>query len=188
MTTIAVITKQAEALAVARAQLAFEVGTVHAAILQIKRDQMPGLKKAAANAKDAEAALLAEIQANPALFADPRSYTAYGIKFGMRKGSGKMSWEDDETVIKLIRKHLEDQADILIRTKESIVSAALDQLDVKQLKQIGVTVESTGDVPFAKDETSDIDQVLKALVKIDADEDKRQQKIDARAAKKAGKK
>ena len=188
MTTIAEITKRAEALSTARAQLALAVGIVHDAIRQLQREKMPELKKAAAKAKDTEAALLADIKANPTLFADPRSYTVYGIKFGMRKGSGKMHWEDDETVVKLIRKHLEDQADILIKTEETPVSAALNQLDVKQLKMIGVTVESTGDVAFAKDETSDIDAVLKALVKIDADEDKREQKLAARAAKKAGKK
>lgn len=188
MTTIAEITKRAEALSAARAQLAFAVGIVHDAIRQLQRDKMPELKKAAAKAKDAAAALLADIKANPTLFADPRSYTVYGIKFGMRKGSGTMQWEDDETVVKLIRKHLEDQADILIHVEESPVKAALNQLDVKQLKMIGVTVESTGDVAFAKDETSDIDQVLKALVKIDADEEKREQKLAARAAKKAGKK
>ena len=188
MATIADITTKAQALSLARGQLMFAVGLVHDAIRTIQREKMPGLKKAAAKAKDAEAALLEEIRANPALFADPRSYTVGGIKFGVRKGSGKMTWEDDATVIKLIRKHLPEQADILIRTEETPVSAALNQLDVKQLKTIGVTVEDTGDVPFAKDETSDIDQVLKALVKIDADEEKREQKLAARAAKKAGKK
>jgi hypothetical protein len=188
MTSIADITKRADALSVARTKLAWAVATIHDVIRQVQREKMPGLKKAAAEAKDAEAALLAEIRANPALFSDPRSYTVGGIKFGMRKGSGKMHWEDDETVVKLIRKHLPDQADILIRVEESPVSAALDQLDVKQLKAIGVTVEDAGDVPFAKDETSDIDQVLKALVKIDADEEKREQKLAAKAAKKAGKK
>ncbi len=188
MASIADITKKAEALSTARGQLSFAVGLIHDAIRQIQRDKMPELKKAAARAKDAEAALLEEVRANPALFADPRSYTVHGIKFGMRKGTGKMHWEDDETVIKLIRKHLPEQADILIRVEESPVSAALDQLDAKALKSIGVTVEDSGDVPFAKDETSDVDQVLKALVKIDADEEKREQKWAAKAAKKAGKK
>ncbi len=188
MATIAELTKKAETLALARGHLMWAVGLVHDAIRTIQREKMPDLKKAAAKAKDAEAALLAEIKANPTLFADPRSYTVQGIKFGLRKGIGKMNWEDDDTVVKLIRKHLPEMADILIRTEEAPVAAALDQLDVKELKAIGVTVEDAGDVAFAKDETSDIDQVLKALVKIDADEEKREQKLAARAAKKAGKK
>ena len=188
MATIADITKKAEDLAHARSKLTLAVGIMHDAIRQMQRERIPGLKKAAANAKDAEAALLADIKANPTLFADPRSYTVYGIKFGMRKGSGKMQWEDDETVVKLIHKHMEDMADILIKTEETPVRAALEQLDAKKLKAIGVTVEDTCDVAFAKDEVSDIDAILKALVKTDAAEEKREQKAAAKAAKKAGKK
>ena len=89
----------------------------------------------------------------------------HGLKLGYQKGKGKIEWEDDDQVVKLIRRHFPDQFDVLIKTAERPIKDALASLTAAELRKIGVTVEETGDVVFVKDSTGNVDKLVKALLK-----------------------
>jgi hypothetical protein len=115
---------------------------------------------------DKQAALSKLIELAPGLFEKPRTHTFMGIKVGLRKGSGGIDWEDDAKVVALIRKNFKkDQADLLIKTTEKPIAKALQDLDVSELKKIGCTVESTGDVVVIKPVDGEVDKLVNALLK-----------------------
>lgn len=131
----------------------------------LERKHFGRLKRLAVQTKEAEAAVKAAIAQAPELFERPRSIVLHGVKLGYRKASGKIDWEDDDQVVKLIRKHFPEQVDLLIRTIEKPVKDTLAQLSAAELKRVAVTVEDTGDVPFVKPIDSEVEKALKALMK-----------------------
>lgn len=159
------IDKAAKALRAARDTLTDRASTLNEELEAAKRRAMRGLRASVAQVAQAQADLLAAIAEAPQLFVRPRSVVLHGVKLGYQKGKGKIDWEDDAKVVKLIRKHFSDQFDVLVKTSEEPIKAALGNLSVDELKRIGVTVESTGDVAFAKDTTAAVDKLVKALLK-----------------------
>lgn len=167
MATLNEVDTQTKAYSAARGELAEAVGTLQDAIQSLTRKHLPVIKRRVQAAKDAEAALRATIEGNPALFVKPRTLTLHGIKVGYRKANGRIEWEDADQVVKLIKRHFADQADVLIATKEKPAKEALEQLSAADLKKLGITVEETGDVVVIKDTASDVDKLVKALLKED---------------------
>ena len=160
----------AKKLRAERDTLTERVTFLNDAIETAKRVSMRGVRNSVAAVTQAHADLLAAIGQAPTLFDKPRSMVLHGIKFGFQKGTGKLDWEDDEQVARLVRKHFAEQFDVLVKTTEKPVKSALAGLTVAELKRIGVTVESTGDVVFAKDTTAEVDKLVKALLKGAEDE------------------
>jgi len=165
MATIEVIQKKTQQYADARLALADVVRALHDQMELAKRDLLPQIKKAVAKTLDLESDLLAQIKQSPELFEKPKSLSFNGIKIGFQKGKGKLLFDDADLVIKLIKRHFPKQADVLINTTEKPVKDALSQLTVAELKTLSITVEGTGDVAFIKDTTSDVDKLVKALLK-----------------------
>lgn len=161
----------AKALRHERDVLTERATTLHEELQAATRRKLPGLRNAVAAVADAQATLQAAIEQAPHLFERPRTMVLHGLKLGYRKGTGKIEWDDDEQLIKLIRRHFPDQFDVLCKTTEKPVKDALSQLTVAELKKIGITVENTGDVVFVKDATTGVDKLIKALLKGVADED-----------------
>lgn len=137
---------------------------------EVERRHFARLRRLVVQTREVEAALLAAIEQCPHEFVKPRSVIFHGIKLGFRKSTGRLGIDDEKQTLKLIKKHLPDQVDILIETKECPVKSALQQLDVAMLRKLGCTVESTGDVAFAKPIDSEVEKALKALVKSLPDE------------------
>jgi len=117
---------------------------------ELERKYAPRIRKLTVKFNEASEALGAAVAASPELFVKPRSVILHGISAGFRKGKGSMDWDDDDTVCRLIRKHFPDQAELLIKTVETPVKSAMNELPTADLKKIGVQVEDTGDVPFVK--------------------------------------
>jgi len=156
---------RAKALAEAREYLGAIVGDLETSIEALKRDRMRDLKAAVRAWSEQHDKMKALIEAHPELFAKPKSVVMHGIRLGYRKGTGGLEFDDDEQVVKLIRKHFPEQFDVLVKTKETPVKDALSQLTVTELKKIGVTVEATGDVVFIKPTDGAVDKLVKALMK-----------------------
>lgn len=165
MATIEMIQKKTQQYADARLLLADVVRALHDQMEVSKRDLLPQIKKAVAKARDLEADLLAQIEESADLFVKPKSLSFHGIKIGYQKGKGKLDFDDADLVVRLIKKHFSEQADILIKTTEKPIKDALSQLTAAELKKLSITVEETGDVPFIRDTTSDVDKLVKALLK-----------------------
>lgn len=138
---------------------------MHTEIERIKGIYLRGIKNSVAATAQAQAELLAAIAEAPSLFDKPRSMVLHGIKFGFKKGTGSLDWDDDAQVTKLVRKHFPEQFDVLIKTTEKPIKGALGNLTAAELKRIAVTVEDTGEVVFAKDTTAEVDKLVKALLK-----------------------
>jgi hypothetical protein len=159
------IETKALALRRARDTLTERAQSLHEQLMSAQRKAMRGLRTAVASVTEAEAELKAAVQQAPQLFERPRSVVMHGVKLGYQKGKGKIEWEDDARVVKLIRKHFNDQFDVLVKTTEKPTAAALATLSVDDLKRLGITVEGTGDVVFVKDTTAGVDKLVKALLK-----------------------
>lgn len=89
----------------------------------------------------------------------------HGIKVGFQKEKGKIEWDDVDQVVKLIKKHFPEQADVLIATSEKPVKDALNNLSAAELKKIGVNITSDGDVAFIRPTDSEVDKMVTALLK-----------------------
>jgi hypothetical protein len=165
MATLNEIERSAKKYAEAREHLASIVAAMNEGIEAIKRDNMKRLKKAVAEAANHHDALKALIEQAPQLFVKPRSITLNGIKLGFQKGKGKIKWDDPEQVVRLIKKHFPEQADVLIATTEKPVKEALNGLTAAELKKIGISVTEGGDAVFIKPADSAVDKMVDALLK-----------------------
>lgn len=165
MTSFSHIEDCAKNLRMARDTLSERATTLHEEIEAATKRRLLGLRNAVAVVAAADALLKAAIEEAPQLFAKPRSMVLHGIKLGYQKGKGKLDWEDDIQVVKLIRRHFADQFDVLCKTTEKPIRTALAELTVAELKKLGVTVEETDDVVFVKDATAGVDKLVKALLK-----------------------
>lgn len=130
----------------------------------LQRRLLPGIKSAVAKADEAKSALAEAIEDNPGLFKRPRTVTIEGIKVGIAKGKGKAEIHDEAVTVRLIRRHIPDQADTLIRVKESVVKSAVANLTAAEAKRIGVTISDTGDQVVIRAVGDDIDKLVAKLL------------------------
>jgi len=165
MTAIDNISKRAEVYSTVRQLLTEKVSAFNDGLAALRKDHIPGIKKAVAKAVEAEASLRALIEAHPDCFTKPKTQVFSGVKVGYQKGKGTISFEDADSVVARIKKHLPDQADVLIKQKETPVKDALAQLSAADLKKIGVTVSEAGDQVVIKPVDSEVDKMVDALLK-----------------------
>lgn len=163
--TLTEIETKTKHFADARANLSSLVDELNQALDAVKRPFLPQLKIAVRRAAQRYAELEAAIASAPEAFEKPRTHVFHGVKVGFRKGTGGIDWLDDEKVADLIQKHLPEQFDVLVKTTRKPQAKALASLDVADLKKIGCTVESTGDVVVIKPADSEVDKVVTALLK-----------------------
>jgi arsenate reductase-like glutaredoxin family protein len=162
MANIETLTKK---FADAKAELRAVVIEVRDERDQILKKGMPRIRRLAAAAKEREAELKAAIEESPELFEKPRTQIFHGVKVGYRKATGKIEFEDADQVVKLIRKHFAERFDELVKTEEKPIKEALERLSAAELKKLGIEVADTGDVVFVKDVASEVDKIVKALLK-----------------------
>jgi hypothetical protein len=164
MTTMEDITNLCRTLSAARNALAQDVALAQAEIDAVKAAHLPGITARAKDVSEVFDALYEAVEANPGLFAKPKSLTLFGIKVGFAKGRGKIAWKDSDQVIALIKKHLPEQADLLIATREAPVKSALNGLPVADLRRIGVTVTEAGDRAIVIPQDGDLDRMVAAIL------------------------
>jgi hypothetical protein len=165
MTQMNDIDKRAKAFSEARAEVAGIVSHLNEGIEAMKRENMPGLKRAIARAAEKHDNLKGIIDANPQLFVKPRTVVLHGVKVGYTKGKGGITFDDPAQVVKLIKKHLPEQAEVLIITKETPAKDALAQLSATELKKIGCSVVDAGDAVVIKPTDSEVDKLVDTLLK-----------------------
>ena len=134
MRTLAEIETLTKEFSDARQALADIVGDLNLKIECIKRDALPRIKRAVNRTAERQATLAAAVDESRELFVKPRTVIFHGVKVGVEKGKGKIEIEDEDRTMKLIRKHLPDQVDALIKTDPHVSKAALKTLTVAELK------------------------------------------------------
>ena len=170
MATMQEIETKAKAHAAARLTLTNYVTLLNAEIEAVKQKRIKKLREAVATATATGDDLLELVRESSGLFKKPKSAVLHGIKLGFKKEKGKISFADEDQVLKLIRKHLPELADVLIVTTEKPSKEAMNNLEAGQLKKIGVTVTADSDMAFISDPASDVDKIVTALLKGAAEE------------------
>lgn len=131
----------------------------------LKRKYIGRIRKLVEAGKERAARLSAAIAAAPELFQRPRTVILHGIRLGIMKQRGELAWDDEARVIQRIRAQLpKDQAELLIRVKESVAKGAVYDLSAADLKRLGIRIEGDGDVVTIKDAAGDLDKWLDAML------------------------
>ena len=157
--------------AACRDRLAALVQAVREQVSTIERGATPEILKSARKIAALHNDLQAAITAHPECFVRPRTMVVDGLKFGLQKQKGRISWEDDRALCERIMKLTESgaiepqQGETLIEYRPRPVAAALEQLDAKTLKRLGVTVTLDSDAPLIKTVDSDIEKIVTQMVK-----------------------
>lgn len=164
--TLLTLDTTVKAFADAHADLAESVRALNDAIDDLKRRHLPIIKKHVARTAQAHDALKADIERAPHLFIKPRTINLRGVVIGFEKSKGKITFADNDeaTVIKLIKRHFPDQAELLIRTKESANKTALADLSAADLKKLGVTITDTGDRVVIKPTDNGVEKLVKQFL------------------------
>ena len=126
--------------------------------------RLRALRSRIAEQSASEDALRAAILARPDLFDSPRTITVDGIRFGLRKQPGAIALGDEALTIERLRARFPDQAEALIRVKETLDRSALRKLQAGELAQLGVTIEKATDDVVIAAASSDLDRVVAALL------------------------
>ncbi len=165
MATMQEIDRLAQEYAAAREVLAGTKLAIDEETAALKRKYLSRVRRLVEAGKAASAALSAAIAASPELFQRPRTVIMHGVRLGIVKSRGELAWDDEAQVIRRIRQQLpSDQAELLIRVKESVAKAAVYDLSAVDLKRLGIRIEGDGDVVTIKDAAGDLDKWLDALL------------------------
>lgn len=162
---ILVIDASARSYARERAVLAQGVANFHAALEELRRKHLPGIRSAVARCADRQAVLQAQIEARPDLFVKPRTMTLYGIKLGFIKGKGKLIIDNAEKLIERIRAQFSKaKAESLIEVTQTPIKPALARLEAGELRKLGVSLVETGDAVFIKAVDTEVDKFVAQLL------------------------
>ncbi|MBF0516360.1 MAG: hypothetical protein HQK97_04450 [Nitrospirae bacterium] len=131
------------------------------------RKHIHGIKNALNKVKEKRGTLSAAIESAPELFERPRTLVVHGIKVGLQKSKGTLECDDKNKTISLIKKHLSDQVETLINIKETLSKTAMLSLSAAELKKVGAQITDTGDKVVIKSTDSEIEKLLKVLLKED---------------------
>jgi len=160
-TTVAVFDGLAKRCRQERDTLKARVTAYEADLEAVRRKHVPLIANAALKVGVTEQELKAGIEAGPRLFLKPRTIMLHGIRLGLKKGTGKLTWADNAQLVAKIRKtYNAEQAAVLIITTEEPSKTALAQLPAAELKKLGVVVSGTGDQVLIKDAASDLDKLV----------------------------
>lgn len=154
----------------ARQRVVDRVTTMNEEIEAIKRKHMRWLKSDVSAAKEQESILVNAISRAKELFDKPKTQIFHGIKVGIRKLVGRLTWADDEQTSKLIQKHFPEQYEAMVKVTRKPINKALMVLKAEQLLKIGVTLGNDSDEPVISPVDSEVDKLVEALLKDSADE------------------
>ncbi len=155
------IDKLAEEYSDALQELDDSAAIMKAELRQVQRRELPSMQRAAVRAAKAREELKRAIKASPSLFDKPKTKTLHGIKLGFKKQKGKVVFADEEATIKLMKKELsEDQLELLIRVREDVHKPAVYDLEVKDCKRYGITIENDTDEVYIKQAVSEFEKLI----------------------------
>lgn len=144
-----------------RAVLADSITAYERELAVLQAHHFPTIKVRAAQCATARATLEGKIDANRALFDDPRTITLHGIKLGLQKGKGRVEWADEKKLIQRIFDLCsDDQQDLVLETTYTPRKEALASLDAALLKKLGVTITDTGDQIVIKAAGTDVEKFV----------------------------
>ena len=130
----------------------------------VKQKHLRAIKKQAAEVAHLEAELQSLIESAPGLFVKPRTVTVHGVKVGYTLSAGRLEFDDEETVISLIKKFRKEDAELFIRKTEEVNKDALKTLTAEELKKLGCKIEGAGDVVVLKRVAGEVEKLINKLI------------------------
>lgn len=159
------VNKRAEDYAAERDRLCELVEALERQVEDAKRKALPDIRDAVRRTSEAHDRLRAAVELHPELWEGKRrTVVIAGVRVGMTKGKGKLTWDDVAQVVKLIRRHFPEQSEAMIRVREEPIRKALAELTVTELKRLGVTVEEADDQVVIKPTDSEVDKLVSKLL------------------------
>lgn len=159
------IEKLASYYANARDELNGRVQLMQAEMEKVKAEHLPRVRQLVRTIAANRSKLHTAIDQHPELFEKPKTVVVHGMRIGYMKQRGRVEIDDEEAVIDRVRKLLpEEQAELLIRVRESVDKNAVADLTVADLKRLGITVTADQDVVVIKPIDGEIDKLVKALL------------------------
>jgi len=160
------IEKLTRAFSARRDYLAAKVAELEAELAEVKRRRLAAIKRAVSDTADAQAQLRIALSSAPQLFDKPKTRVFSGVRVGYTKQRGQVVIEDEEAVIRRIRQQLpKDQADLLIRVRESVHKPAVYDLTAGDLKRLGIRVEDDEVTIMIKPVDGEVDRLVNALLR-----------------------
>lgn len=158
------IEEKAQAYRDVKSKLDETLNELAKALDQVKTDFRPGLRRLINMVSKRESELYLAIQDAPECFEKPRTHTFHDVKVGFATNKGKVRWEHEENVIKLIRKKLPDMEDILVCVTESVSREAVRNLTADQMRRIGCRIDGDTESVVLKDLGGDVEKQIKQLI------------------------
>lgn len=164
MTTLTDMESLAKGFGETHESLAAAVRRLNDEVEAAQSRALPEIKLLVRETKRRKAKLEAAIEANPALFAKPKTQQAHGVRFGLKKEKGKVTFANAAMVIELIKRHRPRPLSLLVKTTETPIKDALSKLPGDMLKKLGVTVGQDSDRPYIKLTDSEVEKLVAALL------------------------
>ena len=162
--SLATIEKQCSIYSAAANALNNRVIKLNQKLESITEAAKPELDALTTQCVKARAKLHDTISQNEDLFEKPRTQTFSGIKVGYLAGRATLELDEEKT-LSLIPKKLPELKTVLIKTTSNLVSAALKNLDDKQLKVIGVKRVNSEDSVVLKSTDTAVNKSVEAHLK-----------------------
>lgn len=131
----------------------------------LKRKLLPTIRRLAEEGAVRKGELLAAVVTASDLFERPRTQLLAGVKVGLQKRRGQVVIDDEAATIRRIRELLpKDQAELVIRVRESVHKPAVYDLTGGDLKRLGIKIDADTDEAIAKIAGEDIERMVDALL------------------------
>ena len=164
MTTLLQLSELTRQYAEIRAKLSDQIGALELEVQALRRRSLPGIRRTLATAQERRDALVNALNEARDLFKSPKTQVFHGVRVGFQKGKGALVWADDATVVKLIKKHMAEKADELLKTTEKPIKSALANLSATDLKRLGVEVVDATDETVVRPLDSELDKLVDRLL------------------------
>ena len=147
----------------AREALAEVVERVRAEQRAALQRQMRTVRTRVAHTSAARDRLEAAIDERRDLFVKPRTQSAHGIKFGLRKGPGRLEGDEREAIARIERRFPARAKDLVV-VRRSLNREALKKLEVGELAKLGVALVQDADQIVITAASNDLDKLVAAML------------------------
>jgi hypothetical protein len=170
-TTLMAIEMAAKEFAASRRDLAELVTELNDEVDAARRRRMERLKRLVGIAAEKQNGLFAMVECGSHLFRQPRTLVFHGIKVGWQKAVGGLVIDDPDRTVALIEKYyMDEERERLLRISKKPDKETLERLSAVELKKLGVQVTQDGDRVVIKPMDSEVDKVVRALLKSATDD------------------
>ena len=158
--------ERAKLLATQRASLADVLASASAELSELTGKWGDKLKEAAAAVDESERTLVGYVEMAPFLFVRPQSIEVDGVRFGLRKGKGRLEYADEKKLIDRIERQLtKGQRGPLLKITKKVLKGPLARLSADVLKRLGVNVKAAGTEAFVGYPKSDLEKRIEWWLK-----------------------